>query len=46
MVTARGCLIYNDTQSDKAVAAIDFGGDKTSTEEIYYSVSALLRLAN
>jgi hypothetical protein len=30
-VTARGCLIYNDTQSDKAVAAIDFGGDKTST---------------
>ena len=30
-VTARGCLIYNDTQSDKAVCAIDFGGDKTST---------------
>ena len=30
-VTARGCLIYNDTDSDKAVAAIDFGGDKTST---------------
>jgi hypothetical protein len=30
-VTARGCLIYNDTNSDKAVAAIDFGGDKTST---------------
>ena len=30
-VTARGCLIYNDTQGDKAVAAIDFGGDKTST---------------
>lgn len=30
-ITARGCLIYNDTQSDKAVAAIDFGGDKTST---------------
>lgn len=30
-VTARGCLIYNDTQSDKSVAAIDFGGDKTST---------------
>ena len=24
-------LIYNDTQGDKAVAAIDFGGDKTST---------------
>lgn len=30
-VTARGCLVYNDTQSDKAVCAIDFGGDKTST---------------
>ena len=30
-ITARGCLIYNDTNSDKAVAAIDFGGDKTST---------------
>ena len=30
-VTARWCLIYNDTQSDKAVCAIDFGGDKTST---------------
>ena len=31
-VTARGCLIYNDTQSgDPSVATIDFGGDKTST---------------
>ena len=30
-VTARGCMIYNDTQSDKACAIIDFGGDKTST---------------
>ncbi len=30
-VTARGCLIYNDTNSDKAVAVLDFGGDKTST---------------
>ena len=30
-VTARGCMIYNDTNSDKAVCAIDFGGDKTST---------------
>jgi hypothetical protein len=30
-VTARGCMIYNDTNSDKAVAIIDFGGDKTST---------------
>jgi len=30
-ITARGCLIYNSTDADKAVAAIDFGGDKTST---------------
>ena len=30
-VTARGCMIYNDTNSDKSVATIDFGGDKTST---------------
>ena len=30
-LTARGALIYNDTQGDKAVAVLDFGGDKTST---------------
>jgi hypothetical protein len=30
-LTARGALIYNATQSDKAVAVLDFGGDKTST---------------
>jgi hypothetical protein len=30
-VTARGCMIYNDTNGDKSVATIDFGGDKTST---------------
>ena len=30
-ITARGAMIYNDTQSDKAVAVLDFGGDKTST---------------
>ena len=31
-VTARGCMIYNDTASnDASVATIDFGGDKTST---------------
>lgn len=30
-ITARGCLIYNSTDANKAVAAIDFGGDKTST---------------
>lgn len=30
-VTARGCMIYNSTDSNKSVATIDFGGDKTST---------------
>ena len=31
-VTARGCMIYNDTASgDPAVAVFNFGGDKTST---------------
>ena len=31
-VTARGCMIFNDTASgDPAVAVFDFGGDKTST---------------
>ena len=27
-LTARGALIYNDTNGDKAVAVLDFGGDK------------------
>ena len=27
--TANGCLIYNDTQSYKAVCVVAFGGDKT-----------------
>ena len=30
-ITARGALIYNSDQSNKAVAVLDFGGDKTST---------------
>lgn len=30
-ITARGCLIYNSTQANKAVAAYDFGADYTST---------------
>ena len=29
--TARGCLIYNSTNSNKAVLAINFGADKTVT---------------
>jgi len=30
-ITARGALIYNSSQSDKAVVVLDFGADKTST---------------
>lgn len=30
-ITARGALIYNSSKSNKAIAAIDFGGDKIST---------------
>ena len=30
-ITARGALIYNDSQADKAVCVLDFGGDKTAT---------------
>ena len=30
-ITARGALIYNDTNGDKAVCALDFGGDKSSS---------------
>ena len=30
-ITARGALIYNDTNSDKAVCILDFGSDKSSS---------------
>ena len=31
-ITARGCMIFNDTATgDPSVAVFDFGGDKTST---------------
>jgi len=30
-ITARGCLIYNSSDSNKAVCVLDFGSDKTST---------------
>ena len=30
-ITARGALIYNSSKSDKAIAVLDFGSDKTST---------------
>jgi len=31
-ITARGALIYNSSDSNKAVAVLDFGSDKTSTD--------------
>jgi len=30
-LTARGALLYNSTDSNKAVAVLDFGADKTAT---------------
>ncbi|GAG07920.1 unnamed protein product, partial [marine sediment metagenome] len=30
-ITARGALIYNDTNGDRAVMVLNFGGDKTAT---------------
>jgi len=30
-ITARGALVYNSTDSDKAVAVLDFGADKISS---------------
>jgi hypothetical protein len=30
-ITARGALIYNSSKSDKAIAVLDFGSDKSST---------------
>jgi hypothetical protein len=30
-ITARGAMIYNSTRSNKSVAILDFGADKTST---------------
>ena len=51
-LTANGALIYNATQSNKAVAVLAFGGDKTSTAGNFTiqfptpnSTSAILRIA-
>ena len=30
-ITARGALIYNDTNADKAVCVLDFGSNKSSS---------------
>ena len=51
-ITARGALIYNDTNSDKAVAVLDFGGEKTATAgtftiqfPAFTTSAAILRIA-
>ena len=50
--TARGALIYNDDQSDKAVCVLNFGGDKTASAGTFTiqfpaadASNAILRLA-
>lgn len=50
-ITARGCLIYNSSKSNKAVAAFDFGSNVTSTNGTFTvdfpvaGASALIRIA-
>lgn len=34
-ITARGALIYNSTQANKAVCVLDFGADVTSTADTF-----------
>lgn len=34
-ITARGALIYNSTQGNKAVAVLDFGADISSTNDTF-----------
>ena len=50
--TARGALIYNDDQGDKAVCVLNFGGDKTASAGTFTiqfpafdATDAILRLA-
>ena len=51
-ITARGAVIYNSTDSDKAVAVLDFGSDKASSSGDFTiqfptadSSSAIIRIA-
>jgi hypothetical protein len=51
-ITARGALIYNSSKSNKAIAVLDFGADKTSTAGSFTvqmptndASSALVRIA-
>ena len=34
-ITARGCLIYNSSASNKAVAVFDFGSDQSSSSSTF-----------
>lgn len=50
-ITARGCLIYNSSKSNKAVAAFDFGSNVVSVSGTFTidfptaGASALIRIA-
>jgi VCBS repeat-containing protein len=51
-ITARGALIYNDTNGNKAVAVLDFGSNKTSTSGTFTvqfpaadATNAIIRIA-
>lgn len=51
-ITARGALLYNSSKSNKAVAVLDFGADKTSSNTPFViqmptnnATTALLRIA-
>lgn len=50
-ITARGCLIYNSSKSNKAVAVFDFGQDVTSSNGTFTvdlpgtGASSLIRIA-
>ena len=51
-ITAAGALIYNNSKSNSAVAALSFGGDKTSTSGTFSVIfptpdatSAIIRIA-
>jgi hypothetical protein len=50
--TARGALVYNSTQGNKSVAVLDFGADKTVTNDIFQIIfptadanSAIVRIS-
>lgn len=51
-ITARGALIYNSSQADKAIAVLDFGADKSSNNTSFTvevpgatATTAIIRIA-